>query len=66
MASTETASAPPRGTLIAIEGLDRAGKSTQCALLVERLQQSGHKVRLQKFPGTALKSILRNPEGSTC
>ncbi|RPB17128.1 thymidylate kinase [Morchella conica CCBAS932] len=64
MASTETATAPPRGILIAIEGLDRAGKSTQCALLVERLQQSGHKVRLQKFPdrtttiGTLINSYL--------
>lgn len=41
----------PRGTLIAIEGLDRAGKSTQCGLLLERLQREGRKARLQKFPG---------------
>ncbi|KAI5854381.1 thymidylate kinase-domain-containing protein [Tricharina praecox] len=36
----------PRGALIVIEGLDRAGKTTQCALLESRLYNS----RLIKFP----------------
>jgi dTMP kinase len=41
-----------RGTLIAFEGLDRAGKSTQCEMLVEALQKEGKKVRHMRFPGT--------------
>ncbi|KAK6523846.1 Thymidylate kinase [Arthrobotrys megalospora] len=40
----------PRGALIAIEGLDRAGKSTQCDLLLNRLISSGIPAKLQKFP----------------
>ncbi|PNS21103.1 thymidylate kinase [Sphaceloma murrayae] len=39
-----------RGKLIVLEGLDRAGKSTQCTKLVERLASSGHKVKHVKFP----------------
>ncbi|OCK82193.1 thymidylate kinase [Lepidopterella palustris CBS 459.81] len=39
-----------RGKLIVFEGLDRAGKSTQCNRLVESLQQDGQKVRHIKFP----------------
>ena len=41
-----------RGTLIVFEGLDRAGKSTQCQRLVERLDKSGVKVKHLRFPGT--------------
>ncbi|KAF8253124.1 thymidylate kinase [Wilcoxina mikolae CBS 423.85] len=37
---------PPRGALIVIEGLDRAGKSTQCARLQQRITNS----RVVKFP----------------
>jgi dTMP kinase len=40
-----------RGKLIVFEGLDRAGKSTQCQMLVEALQQNGAKVRHMRFPG---------------
>ncbi|KAI5812546.1 thymidylate kinase-domain-containing protein [Pyronema omphalodes] len=36
----------PRGALIVIEGLDRAGKSTQCTLLQQRIPHS----RIVKFP----------------
>ncbi|KAF3935320.1 hypothetical protein ABW19_dt0207169 [Dactylella cylindrospora] len=43
-----------RGALIAIEGLDRAGKSTQCGLLLDRLEREGIPAKLQKFPGTPL------------
>lgn len=35
-----------RGKFIVLEGLDRSGKTTQVAKLVERLD-----ARLQKFPG---------------
>ncbi|KAI9850966.1 MAG: Thymidylate kinase [Thelocarpon superellum] len=39
-----------RGALIVVEGLDRAGKSTQCGLLVKNLEARGHDVRYVKFP----------------
>ncbi|WWC58545.1 thymidylate kinase [Kwoniella dejecticola CBS 10117] len=39
-----------RGAFIVFEGLDRCGKSTQVARLVERLKREGRKARLQKFP----------------
>jgi dTMP kinase len=42
-----------RGAFIVLEGLDRSGKSTQVAKLVDRLNQTGHKARLQKFPGAS-------------
>ncbi|PVI05479.1 thymidylate kinase [Periconia macrospinosa] len=41
----------PRGKLIVLEGLDRAGKSTQCEFLVERLKkEGGGEVRYMRFP----------------
>lgn len=40
-----------RGALIVVEGLDRAGKSSQCAILRDNLQQSGHAVKYIRFPG---------------
>ncbi|KAG0220311.1 thymidylate kinase-domain-containing protein [Mortierella sp. GBAus27b] len=39
-----------RGRFILLEGCDRAGKSTQCAMLVAALQAKGHSVELCKFP----------------
>ncbi|KAH7413830.1 thymidylate kinase-domain-containing protein [Phaeosphaeria sp. MPI-PUGE-AT-0046c] len=39
-----------RGKLIVFEGLDRAGKSTQCQMLAEALQKDGAKVRHMRFP----------------
>lgn len=39
-----------RGTLIAFEGLDRSGKSTQCERLVENLRKKGEKVHHTRFP----------------
>lgn len=44
----------PRGALIVIEGLDRAGKSTQCERLCKRLEQQGLPVRALKFPSRLL------------
>ncbi|OZJ02075.1 hypothetical protein BZG36_04960 [Bifiguratus adelaidae] len=55
-----------RGALVVVEGCDRAGKSTQCSLLVEYLQSSGIKAHLLKFPnrttpiGTMIDSYLSN------
>ncbi|KAH7396334.1 thymidylate kinase-domain-containing protein [Pyrenochaeta sp. MPI-SDFR-AT-0127] len=39
-----------RGKLIVFEGLDRAGKSTQCERLVAALQSEGATVRHMRFP----------------
>ncbi|GME72912.1 unnamed protein product [Ambrosiozyma monospora] len=39
-----------RGALIAIEGLDRTGKSTQTEILINTLKQQGKPVELIKFP----------------
>lgn len=41
-----------RGALIVVEGLDRAGKTSQCQLLVEALKNHGREVKYVKFPGT--------------
>lgn len=40
-----------RGALIVVEGLDRAGKSSQCELLLRNLQTLGHHVKYIRFPG---------------
>lgn len=40
-----------RGALIVLEGVDRAGKTTQCNRLVQALQQSGRPAELMRFPG---------------
>lgn len=47
-------SAPPtrRGALIVVEGLDRAGKSSQCEMLRDSLSRQGHVVKYIRFPGT--------------
>ncbi|XP_038039372.1 thymidylate kinase isoform X1 [Anas acuta] len=39
-----------RGALIALEGVDRAGKSTQGRRLVEALRAGGHRADLLRFP----------------
>ncbi|KAL8970882.1 MAG: hypothetical protein Q9183_001310 [Haloplaca sp. 2 TL-2023] len=39
-----------RGILCVVEGLDRAGKSTQCEKLVQWFQQQGTPVKHMKFP----------------
>jgi dTMP kinase len=41
-----------RGVLVVLEGLDRAGKSSQCKLLHDKLHGMGIPVRLVKFPGS--------------
>lgn len=40
-----------RGALIVLEGVDRAGKSTQSRKLVATLCASGHRAELLRFPG---------------
>ncbi|GAB1212973.1 dTMP kinase [Aspergillus terreus] len=54
-----------RGALIVVEGLDRAGKSSQCEALRDVLQKSGHTVKYIRFPdrttaiGKMIDSYLR-------
>lgn len=40
-----------RGTLIVLEGVDKAGKTTQCNKLVQALLQSGRPAEMMRFPG---------------
>lgn len=47
-----------RGLLIVVEGCDRSGKSTQCEHLVTKLQHTGMRAELVKFPGTFLVCTL--------
>lgn len=43
-----------RGALIVLEGCDRSGKSTQCKMLKETLEQRGFPVELFRFPGEVI------------
>ncbi|KAJ5958141.1 uncharacterized protein N7479_005291 [Penicillium vulpinum] len=60
-------SVPPtrRGALIVVEGLDRAGKSSQCEMLRDSLSRQGHVVKYIRFPdrttpiGKLIDSYLR-------
>jgi dTMP kinase len=52
-----------RGALIVVEGLDRAGKSTQCERIERNVKtQLGHECVLYKFPdrSTAIGSTINN------
>ena len=51
-----------RGSLIVFEGCDRSGKSTQCRMLVEKLQELGFAAQLLNFPDrtTATGRIINN------
>ena len=40
-----------RGLFIVVEGCDRSGKTTQCDILVNKLNQHGIATELVKFPG---------------
>lgn len=60
-----------RGALIVFEGCDRAGKTTQCKKLVERLQRKNMKVKFMNFPnretqsGQMIDAYLRKKENLT-
>lgn len=62
-AGRPAAMAARRGALIALEGVDRAGKSTQCRRLVEALRDAGHRADLLRFPGRARCREPRRGEG---
>ncbi|ESZ98202.1 hypothetical protein SBOR_1430 [Sclerotinia borealis F-4128] len=49
-----------RGSFILIEGLDRAGKTTQVKKLCDRLYASGRNVKLMRFPGNNFKLIIQD------
>jgi dTMP kinase len=40
-----------RGAFIVVEGLDRAGKTTQVKKLCDTLYAEGHNVKTVRFPG---------------
>lgn len=60
-----------RGALIVFEGCDRAGKTTQCIKLVERLKSQNLNVKFMNFPnretqsGKIIDGYLRNKENLT-
>jgi len=47
----EPATPVKRGAFIVIEGLDRAGKTTQVKKLCDALYSAGHNVKTIRFPG---------------
>uniref|UniRef100_A0A4W5LIV3 dTMP kinase n=1 Tax=Hucho hucho TaxID=62062 RepID=A0A4W5LIV3_9TELE len=55
-----------RGALIVLEGVDKAGKTTQCNKLVQALQDSGRHAEMMRFPerstkiGQLINSYLEN------
>ncbi|KAI5304374.1 Thymidylate kinase [Ascosphaera atra] len=65
MSASSISNAIRRGALLVVEGLDRAGKSTQCAILTKLLQEKGHKAKYIRFPdrtteiGKMISSYLR-------
>ncbi|XP_041790756.1 thymidylate kinase [Chelmon rostratus] len=55
-----------RGALIVLEGVDKAGKTTQCKRLLQALQQSGRPAEMMRFPdrtttiGQLISAYLEN------
>ncbi|KAJ7993410.1 hypothetical protein DPEC_G00272150 [Dallia pectoralis] len=55
-----------RGALIVLEGVDKAGKTTQCKKLVQTLLESGRPAEMMRFPerstkiGQLISSYLEN------
>ncbi|KAL8792615.1 MAG: hypothetical protein Q9195_004781 [Heterodermia aff. obscurata] len=49
-----------RGALIVVEGLDRAGKTTQCDRLCQYLEGQGHNIKKMRFPdrSTAIGGLI--------
>jgi len=49
--------AATRGSLIVFEGLDRAGKTTQCNKLVNNLRAKGRDVKAIRFPSMSISYV---------
>ncbi|CAF90553.1 unnamed protein product [Tetraodon nigroviridis] len=49
-----------RGALIVLEGVDKAGKTTQCKKLVQALQERGQPAEMMRFPDrtTAIGQLI--------
>lgn len=45
-----------RGALIVLEGVDKAGKTTQCQKLVQALRHKGQPAEMMRFPGMAFSN----------
>lgn len=63
MTATKSQEAERRGALIVVEGLDRAGKSSQCESLLKSLQGAGHAVKYIRFPGLSSGSKIYSHNG---
>ncbi|KAL8583223.1 hypothetical protein ACOMHN_013778 [Nucella lapillus] len=57
-----------RGAFIVFEGCDKSGKSTQCGLLVDRLNKNGVPAQLMKFPDrtTSIGVMINNYLQQSC
>lgn len=66
LACAVRASRMKRGALIVLEGIDRCGKSTQCAKLVEHLKHQGIPAEAWAFPdrSTTLGQMVRERKKS--
>ena len=53
----EPAKPVARGAFIVIEGLDRAGKTTQVKKLCDALYEAGHNVKPLRFPGMPFRCV---------
>lgn len=51
-----------RGAMIVVEGLDRAGKSSQCEMLQASLEKMGKSVQYIKFPGYSLHNFPKQDD----
>lgn len=57
----EPAKPIPRGAFIVVEGLDRAGKTTQVKQLCDNLYASGRNVKTMRFPGEPVPHLFYWP-----
>jgi dTMP kinase len=51
-----------RGAFIVIEGLDRAGKTTQVKRLCDKLYSQGHNIKTLRFPGNIYLFVVEKYE----
>lgn len=59
MTGTSNNAPTRRGALIVVEGLDRAGKSSQCEMLRNYLSEQGHIVKYIRFPGISASRLFQ-------